>query len=141
MDSLQEIENIRDMIIRLSRKLRGSLKKRLAKSGFGIMPLPYNLLALLAIRNLTLQEIALEMEINPPTLVAATDILENKGFLKRTVDMKDRRRTPLQITKAGHAVLKKVPKVSKSDSFAVSLSRLDKTQRAQLLNSLTRLLI
>jgi len=140
MNPLQDAEKIRDMIVRLSRKSRGDLKKRLLKSGIGIMSLPYNVLALLVNRNLTLQEIAEEMEISPPTLVSVADILESKGFLKRTVDVKDRRKTPLQITKTGQAVLKKVPKVSKSDSFAASLSKISKIQRAQLLRSLAFLL-
>ena len=87
-----------------------------------------------------MQEIALEMEINPPILVSAADTLEKKGLLKRTVDAKDRRRTPLQITQAAGVALKKVPKVSKADSFAISLTKLEKTQRTQLLYLLNKLL-
>lgn len=139
-NTLLEAEAIRDAAVKLSRKSRGDLKKRLAKSGLGITPLAYNALALLLEKNLTLQEIALEMEINPPILVSAADTLEKKGLLKRTVDAKDRRRTPLQITPAARVALKKVPKVSQADSFAISLTKLEKTQRTQLLYLLNKLL-
>lgn len=137
---LLETESITDAVVRLSRKSRGDLKKRLLKSSLGITPLLYNVLVLLAARNLTLQEIAGEMEINPPTLVSAADILESKGFLKRTADAKDRRKTPLKITPLGRLALKKVPQVSRIDSFAVSLAKLEKMQRKQLLYLLSSLL-
>ena len=46
-NTLLEAEAIRDAAVKLSRKSRGDLKKRLAKSGLGITPLAYNALALL----------------------------------------------------------------------------------------------
>ncbi len=140
MSSTKDMENIRDMIVQLSRRLRGDLKQRLAESGIGITPLLYNVLTLLEGRNLTLQEIAEEMNINPPTLVAAVDSLEDWGFLKRTIDLRDRRRWPLQITKSGQNILKKVPKVSKTDSFAASLLRLEKKRQVELAQTLAALL-
>jgi DNA-binding MarR family transcriptional regulator len=137
---LQEAQRIRDMIVRLARKSRGDLKKRLARSGTGITPLSYNLLSFLADRKRTLQEIASEMEINPPSLVAAADILEQKGLLQRTADASDRRQRPLRITAAGRAVLSRIPKVAKGDSFTASLSRLDPAARRELADLLTNLL-
>ncbi|MDR3642196.1 MAG: MarR family transcriptional regulator [Candidatus Doudnabacteria bacterium] len=140
MGFIEDAENIRDMLIRLSRKSRRDLKKRLAVSGIGIMPLSYNLLALLADRDLTLREIAAEMEINPPTLVSAVDVLERKHFLKRTLDARDRRRTPLKITDSGRGVLKRVPKVAKADAFALDFGKLSKAQQVELRGLLKKLL-
>ena len=140
MKNPKELADVRDMILSLSRKFRGDLKKRLAKSGTGITPLAYNLLCLLENRTLTLREIAREMEINPPTLVAAADILEKKNLLTRTMDKSDRRRTPLQITKAGALLLKKIPKVSRADLLATGFEKLNKNQRVELKRLLSKLL-
>ncbi len=130
---------IRRLIVRLSRKSRGDLKKRLKASRFKILPLAYNILSLLDGRQLTIQELAEEMAINPPALVGAVDLLQRQGYLSRKSDPRDRRRAPLAISKAGAAILKQVPPIAAGDTLAVNLLKLAGAQRALLLKTLTGL--
>ena len=124
MTPSKDTENIRDLIVRLSRRSRRDLMARLRAARTGLRPLAYNILTLIADRPLTSREAAEEMGINPPPFVSAVDALENKGYLKRSSDPRDRRRLPLLITEKGRLLLNKIPKIAPSDSLARSLARL-----------------
>src|ERR1044071_3257168 len=85
----------------LFKPLRKDVERRLVSTGQGMTMLQCGILRHLEQATLTINELARQMMIKPPSLVAVVDALERAGYLKRKPDPTDRRRTPLHITPKG----------------------------------------
>jgi len=111
-------------------------EQRLAASRVGITALQYGILQILEDKNCTLSELSNLMGREPPTLLPAVDTLETKCLLQRCQDPKDRRRTPLMITKKGAAVLDCVSRVGENDLLLNALQGLGNEKIEQLITLL-----
>src|SRR5690349_15569877 len=123
----------------LLKPIRKDVEKRLVSTGQGLTMLQCGILRHLEHGSLTMNELARRMMIKPPSLVAVVDALERGGYLQRKADPKDRRRTPLQITSEGEALLEKVPLCAETDVLAVALNRLGEDRAEQLAKLLEEL--
>lgn len=123
----------------LLKPIRKDVEKRLASAGQGMTMLQCGILRHLEHDSLTSNELARRMMVKPPSLVAVVDALERDGYLQRKPDPKDRRRTPLQITPKGEALLKKVPFCHETDALSVALGRLGERKAEQLAKLLEEL--
>jgi len=63
-------------------------------------------------RGLTVSQTARRMHVHPSTVSGIADRLEAKGLLKRVRDASDQRVVHLEITRAGLAVVRRVPQPS-----------------------------
>src|SRR6185503_12263389 len=123
----------------LFKPIRRDVERRLVSNGQGMTMLQCGILRHLEQASLTINELARRMMIKPPSLVAVVDALERAGYLQRKTDPSDRRRTPLQITAKGEALLKKVPFCAETDALSVALDRLGERKAEQLAKLLEEL--
>ena len=77
--------------------------------------------------------------LDPSTLVPAVDTLERNGYVRRTKDPKDRRRTPLEITGQGTALLAQFPMLDEQDALVKALGQMSDDHQQQLLTLLREL--
>jgi DNA-binding MarR family transcriptional regulator len=90
---------LRLVVTRLARRLR-------QQSETSVSPTQIAALATIERRGpLTLGELAEVEAVQPPTITAAVDRLENEGFVQRRRDPVDRRVTHVQVTAAGRRLL------------------------------------
>jgi DNA-binding MarR family transcriptional regulator len=98
----------------------------------------YQVLAILATDGPGSQlELARLLGKAPALVVAAIDELEERGFVERTRDPADRRRSRVMLTKAGERTLAKADKLA-DEAAASLLSGLDADELAQLHDLLLR---
>src|SRR5690349_14477952 len=108
------------------------VERRLVSAGQRLTMLQCGILRHLEHGSLTINELARQMAIKPPSLVGVVDALERDGYLQRKADPRDRRRTPLHITSKGEALLEKVPFCAETDVLSVALNRLGEDKAEQL---------
>jgi DNA-binding MarR family transcriptional regulator len=90
---------VRLVVTRLARRLRQQAEAP-------ISPTQAAVLATIDRRGpLTLGELAEAERVQPPTITAAVDRLEQQGFVRRQRDARDRRVVGVQVTPAGEQVL------------------------------------
>ncbi|GIV83568.1 MAG: hypothetical protein KatS3mg052_0575 [Candidatus Roseilinea sp.] len=129
------------MLISIIAKLNlRAMEQRLNEALPGMSVLQYGLLRRLADEPCTLSELSNRMLLTPSTLVPAVDKLEREGYLVRSKDPNDRRRTPLIVTEAGRRALQAIPPVHDDDAFIRSLEALG-TERAKRLCALLHQLL
>lgn len=126
-------------LVGLAKPIRKDVERRVVSAGPGMTVLQCGILRHLEDDRLTINELARRMMIKPPSLVAVVDALERDGYLQRQADPRDRRRTPLQITPKGEALLKKVPLCAETDALAVALGHLGERKAEQLARLLEEL--
>src|ERR1044071_7619087 len=126
-------------LLGLFKPIRKDVERRLTSVGQGMTMLQCGILRHLEDDSLTINELARRMMIKPPSLVAVVDALERDGYLQRKADPRDRRRTPLQITPKGEALLKKVPLCAETDALSVALGQLGPRKAEQLAGLLEEL--
>ena len=130
---------IHTALVGLFKPIRKDVERRLVSAGPGMTMLQCGILRHLEHTSLTINELARQMMIKPPSLVAVVDALERDGYLQRKADPRDRRRTPLQITAKGVALLAKVPLCVETDALSVALGRLGERKAEQLAKLLEEL--
>src|SRR5262249_54293767 len=113
--------------------------ERLAHQNTGITSLQYGILQIIRKGPQTMTEISRVQMIDPSTLVPAVDSLERKGLARRMKDPKDRRRTPLKITKEGLALLAQIPMLDEDDALVKALAQIATDHQEQLLSLLREL--
>jgi DNA-binding MarR family transcriptional regulator len=124
---------------RLVKSAKRDLAHRLEAHGVAVGALAYRVMRLLAGGTSTLAELSRTLGIGATALVPVIDGLEEKGFVNRGRDPKDRRRTPLSLTPAGTDVLALVPAVDEEDSLVQGLAALGPAKSRQLLELLGEL--
>ncbi|MEP7285995.1 MAG: MarR family transcriptional regulator [Chloroflexota bacterium] len=100
----------------------------------------HGILQILSISTHTSSELSRMMMLDPSTLVPVVDSLEQKGLIQRSIDPKDRRRTPLVLTEQGIEALRRIAKSSEADPLMTSLQMLGQENAEQLLALLTDVL-
>jgi len=99
-----------------------AMEQRISAALPGMSLLQYGLLRVLASEPCTLSELSSRMMLTPSTLVPAVDKLEREGYVVRSKDPSDRRRTPLIVTDAGRRALQAVPPFHDEDALVKSVS-------------------
>jgi DNA-binding MarR family transcriptional regulator len=123
----------------LAKRVRRDVECRLGSAGLGITGLQFAIMCHLRSGSQTINELARRMMIKPPSLVASVDALERGGYLRRSPDPTDRRRTPLRITPKGESLLKEIPVCAESDALSVALKRLGARKSEQIVRLLEEL--
>jgi DNA-binding MarR family transcriptional regulator len=125
-----ELHILAGMLVKLGKR---DLEQRLDSLGLCIGSLPFGILRLLEHQEHTISELGRHMMITPATLVPVVDVLEREGLARRGQDPRDRRRTPLSITKQGTELLSRVPLVDRNDALIGSLEAMGPEKSEQLL--------
>jgi DNA-binding MarR family transcriptional regulator len=88
-------------------------------------------------RGCHVQELALQLGIEPPSVTRKTQELEQAGYLERVADPEDRRAVDLRITARGKAVAKRLWK-AQHDMIAEVLQGWDVSERRQFVRLFKR---
>lgn len=139
MDKIEHASAIDLLAIRLAKAHRHDLEKRLKKTKTGLTLLPYTVLKLVSFGYETLTDLAREMFVEPPTLVAAVETLAKKGYLQRHRSKNDRRKVALTITAKGREALHKVPHVHNTDRLLKAIAKLGAAKSGKLADLLEEL--
>ena len=116
-----------------AKMIRSTIDDRLSAHNTNITALQYGILRIIEHGPKTITEISKRQMLDPSTLVPAVDTLERNGFARRTKDPKDRRRTPLEITKQGLALLAQFPMLDEEDALVKALDQMTEEHQQQLL--------
>jgi DNA-binding MarR family transcriptional regulator len=114
--------------------------ERLSASGANINGIQLGVLRILRAHPHTSSELAKMFVLDPSTLVPIIDDLEEKGYLQRTKDPADRRRTPLVLTERGHELIQTIEDVQEPDAFFQAFSALGEEKTLSLLELLRELM-
>jgi DNA-binding MarR family transcriptional regulator len=123
-------------VIKLAKK---DMERQFSRAGIGISQLQYWVLVKLCSGPITINEIARQFDIKPPSLIPVVDALEKADYLLRKHDKTDRRKIQLLITKKGEELVKKIPSDNKTDALNKAFNKLSGTKQKQLLESLQEL--
>jgi len=103
-----------------------------AIAALDLRPIQYDYLATLSASGPMAQnQLAALLEVDAARIVSLTDELQARGLAERTVDLNDRRRNLLSLTRSGRALNAKAAKLATVVEEAL-LSRLDPHERDQL---------
>ncbi len=116
-----------------AKMIRSTIDDRLSAHNTNITSLQYGILRIIEHGPKTITEISKRQMLDPSTLVPAVDTLERNGFARRTKDPKDRRRTPLEITEQGLALLAHFPMLDEEDALVKALDQMTEEHQQQLL--------
>ena len=125
------------LILMISRSLKQDAEKRFKK--IELSPLSFGVLCALGKKSSTVVQLSKKMMISPPTLIPIIDSLEKKGYVKRTINPKDRRMTPIILTEMGRKF--KFNKIMDEDILVKSVLNLGKIKASVLTNLLEELLV
>lgn len=121
----------------------GFLAQRGLDAAFALAGLSYReflVVAFAAADELSQQDVARRLSIDPTLIVGAVDALEKRGLIERTRDPRDRRRYVLVVTAEGRKVLATTAKVA-AKAEADFLAPLSRSKRDQLHELVRELLI
>jgi len=119
--------------------IRTTMDDRLDQHQSGITTLQYGILRIIEHGPETITEISKRQMLDPSTLVPAVDALERNGFVRRTKDPKDRRRTPVEILPKGQALLTSFPMLDEEDKLVQALSQMSADRQQALVDLLREL--
>jgi DNA-binding MarR family transcriptional regulator len=123
----------------ISRLSRQDTEKRLKKENFEIKPLSFGVLCALRKKSCTIAQLSKKMMISSPTLIPIIDSLEKKGYLKRGVNPKDRRKNPLLLTEKSRKLSARMLKLKGEDIMVMNISKLGKIRATLLVKLLEEL--
>lgn len=109
---------------------------------YGFHPREFGLMTVLSKRpGITQQELAALARVDPSSMVALLDGLEERGVVERRVDPEDRRRRSVQLTKQGHDQMRVLRREARkaAKSFLEPLSAREREQLNKLLRKLAGL--
>jgi len=118
---------------------RTDIARQLKAHGSGVNPLGFGVLNMIKHRPRTLSELSQETILAPATLVPVVQTLEKKGLIERGHDPRDRRRSPLHLTKQGEAMLAKISLTSEKDIVVKKLKGLGEKDVGELRRILRKL--
>ena len=116
------------------------MDKRFNKAKITIPQLQYWVLAIAQQKPITVNEIAREFGIKPPSLTPVVEALSKAGYLERKNDATDRRKIQLHISKKGRQMIKKLPVDGKKDAMNAAFGKLTPAKQKQLLDLLQELI-
>ena len=127
------IREIQALVSIAAKVIRNAVDDRLDAEKTGITALQYGILRIIEHGPETITEISKKQMLDPSTLVPAVDTLERNGFARRTKDPKDRRRTPVEITDQGLALLARFPMLNEEDALVKAVNEMSADHQQQLL--------
>jgi DNA-binding MarR family transcriptional regulator len=133
------VREIQALISIAAKMIRVTVDERLEQYKAGITTLQYGILRIVQHSPETITVISRKQMLDPSTLVPAVDTLERNGFVRRTKDPKDRRRTPIEITEQGLALLGRFPMLDEDDALVKALGQMTDDHQQQLLNLMREL--
>jgi len=119
---------------------RRDLERLLDRRDAGVRAIEHGVLRNLQGGGLTLASLSRAMMMGPSSLVPVVDKLEAKGFLRRGQDPRDRRRSPLSLTREAEQLMARTPAMDADSVLVQALGSMSDERRDQLLVSL-RLLV
>jgi DNA-binding MarR family transcriptional regulator len=125
----------------VSKEARQDTEHRLKGFGADITAAQYRVLRQLQQGRYTIKELSVAMMVEPATLVPMIDSLERQGLIRRELDPRDRRRTPIAVTDLGREQLGHVPFVHHDDPIARYFVRLTEDDRHAFLQHLRDLVV
>lgn len=133
---------IQKFLFSLTKQIKADFEQELATAHAGVTGLQYGTLALLQKLSgaATLNELAQELLLKPPSLVPTIDSLEHDGYIHREQDSNDRRKIQLMLTDKGKKLLTDIPMPNGAKSLNLALEKIgpEKTQKIlELLAELT----
>ena len=120
----------------IAKEGRQDTEERLKGFGAALTAAQYRVLRQLQQGRYTIKSLSQSLMVEPASLVPMVDTLERHGFIRRGTDPHDRRRTPLELTDAGLAHLRRVPFVHEDDLIARYLAQLSGDERQTFLHQL-----
>ena len=133
------IREVQALVSITAKMIRSTIDDRLEAKQVGITTLQHGILRIIEREPKTITEISKLQMLDPSTLVPAVDTLERNGYVRRTKDPKDRRRTPLEITHQGTALLAQFPMLDEQDALVKALGQMSDDHQQQLLTLLREL--
>ncbi len=130
---------IRILVSMLTKLTRQEFQDHLDTFGLGISMGHHGVLRFLRHHSFTISELSKHMNMEPASLVPIVDDLERKGWIRRTVDPADRRRTPLVLTAEGEQFLATMPSIGRSSPFFRTLEEMGDEKTTDLLERLREL--
>lgn len=128
-----QVRLLAGLIVKLERY---NLEKILRKNSASITPMQYGILNLLSSHPGVIAELSHKMCLGAPTLVPAVEGLVEKKYVKRNIDLNDRRRSPLEVTSKGRQLLASISWVGRSDFISNALKKLGPAKTGVLIKSL-----
>lgn len=121
----------------IAKEARQETEQRLKGFGVEVTGPQYRLLRQLQrTGHAMIKELSQSMLVEPATLVPMVDSLERRGLIRRGVDPRDRRRTPLELTDVGRERLGHAPFIHEDDPIARYLRGLADDERQTFLRHL-----
>lgn len=123
-------------LLKLSKK---DIEKRFSQANIEVTPLQYWALAMTKAQPITLNDIARELNLKPPSLIPVIDLLEKDGYLERMNHPVDRRKIQLIITEKGLNLVKKLPLNDKNSALNNAFGKMTASRQKKLLELLQEL--
>jgi DNA-binding MarR family transcriptional regulator len=115
--------------------------ERLSASGANINGMQLGALRILRAHPHTSSELAKMFVLDPSSLVPIIDDLEEKGYVQRTKDPHDRRRTPLVLTEKAQQLMQSIEDVQEQEAFFRAFAALGEEKTLALVELLRELMI
>lgn len=132
-------EQIRGLCSVITKITRADLEAQLKKQDSGISAIEHGVLRHLSHGVTSMAEMSRLMGVAPSTLVYVVDGLTKKKLVKRSKDLKDRRREPLLLEKKGAELFANSPKMDAGSALVKSLESMAVARRRELLVLLNEL--
>ncbi len=128
-----------DVLIAIRRVIRAvDLHSRKLSQSYGLTgPQALVLKEISAKKNISAGEVAKQVSLSQATITDIVKRLEQRGLVTRVRDLQDRRKTMLEITKEGKALIKAAPPLLQ-EQFTERFAQLQDWEQALLLSSLQR---
>ncbi len=122
------------------RSVKKDIGRQLKTYRLHINPLGFGVLNIVRHNEWTLSELSKETMLTPATLVPVIQTLEKKGFIERRLDSRDRRRSPLYLTRQGEKMLAKIFSIDERDIVVRKLKELGGHDAGELRRILRKLI-
>jgi DNA-binding MarR family transcriptional regulator len=139
--SQDQAMELRGLIANLLKLSGRQMEQRLAEHGIELTMLQLGVLRLIELYpDNTLSQLSRHMRLAPATLVPVVDVFVRSGHVARVEDPEDRRRTLLNLTENGLAMMDKIRLLKPDDRLMTALEQLGFSEVQHLLVSLRNLL-
>jgi DNA-binding MarR family transcriptional regulator len=136
---MPDLKSLKTLLFGLVRHARADLERKFTLAKIKITPFQYAVLHMIKREQKTLNQIASNLGVKPPSLVPVLDLLEKQSLIKRIRSKTDRRKVDLRITSKGISLIKKIFADHPQDSLNKAFRKLNDQKRRQLLALLSEL--
>ncbi|HUZ92718.1 MAG TPA: MarR family winged helix-turn-helix transcriptional regulator [Candidatus Paceibacterota bacterium] len=137
--SVSAASEIKLLAFMFMKTARQDIGRRLKARGAGVNPLGFGVLNMVRHGKRTLSDLSRETMLAPATLVPVINTLERKGLIERQRDERDRRRSPLRLTKRGEKIMAGISFIGENDLITRNLKKLGERDVSELQRILRKL--